>query len=329
VEQELSNHRSFRKSDFDRFGERFDIHFGYPDARDAVADDSPIARGEIIEQSLDSGFRFTFSDIEVLEAYESESLGHAPLLMLIVLEGRVVLKLGAVEQTLTPGTAVSMHLHPDYPLTALQPGQPRLRIVNLAFDPGAVRLGHVSPTLRHLNLQPQAPLITWEVPKALLALLNEYAYGSLQPAQQLLVLEGLALQLVGLGTPATDLPEQTEVQNNPGASAQAPILPLPQRQRLELVRQHLEFSPHQPHSLAELARIAAMSPSGLRAKFRAAYGMPVFDYLRKCRLNLARQHLQQGYSVQQAANKVGYNHASNFATAYRRAFGISPTSDAR
>lgn len=67
-----------------------------------------------------------------------------------------------------------------------------------------------------------------------------------------------------------------------------------------------------------------MSPSGLRSKFRATYGLSVFGYLRKCRLNLAWHYLEQGYSVQQAAHRSGYRHATNFATAFRRQFGVSP-----
>ncbi|MEP1582208.1 MAG: helix-turn-helix domain-containing protein [Marinobacter sp.] len=46
--------------------------------------------------------------------------------------------------------------------------------------------------------------------------------------------------------------------------------------------------------------------------------------MRKCRLNLAWHYLEQGYSVQQAAHRSGYRHATNFATAFRRQFGVSP-----
>ena len=77
---------------------------------DTGSDDRIVARGEIAEYSLASGFRFTFSSLQVLQAYESVSSGHAPLLVLVVLDGIVELTLGSVEHVLSPGDAVSMQL---------------------------------------------------------------------------------------------------------------------------------------------------------------------------------------------------------------------------
>ncbi|MDL4863984.1 helix-turn-helix domain-containing protein, partial [Halomonas elongata] len=52
----------------------------------------------------------------------------------------------------------------------------------------------------------------------------------------------------------------------------------------------------------------------------------VFDDLREYRLSLARDYLTRGFSVQQAAHFCGYRHASNFATAFRRHYGVAPSS---
>lgn len=305
---------TFSRADFERFGQLYDIEFRLPDTQDGTGpDDRNIARGEITEHSLPSGFRFTFSSLEVLEGYESVSCGHAPLLVLVVLDGIVELTLGSVEHALTPGNAVSMQLHPDYPLHAHQPEQQHLQIVALAFDPRGANFGHVSPSLHELTRLPRVPLCKWKVPPPLRELLQTYADLTVTGVQKNLVLEGLALQLAGLGLGG----ENHE-------SSRVPVVPVQQRQRLELVRQHLEFTPDHHHTLRDLADMAAMSPSSLRAKFRAMYGVPVFDYLRKCRLRLAKHYLEQGFSVEQSANRVGYTHASNFSTAFRREFGFSP-----
>lgn len=93
---------------------------------------------------------------------------------------------------------------------------------------------------------------------------------------------------------------------------------------LEAVRQRLLAAPHGTHSLEELARLACMSASSLRQKFRETYGCSLSQYQRECRMQRARQALLQGMSVQQVAHRVGYAHACNFATAYRRHFGLSP-----
>lgn len=95
-------------------------------------------------------------------------------------------------------------------------------------------------------------------------------------------------------------------------------------QRLERVRQTLHDAPAHPYSLEQLSELASMSQSGLRAKFQRLFGVSVFDYLRERRLMLAYELLSRGASVQQAAFDSGYGHASNFSTAFRRRFGVSP-----
>ncbi|CAM5502008.1 AraC family transcriptional regulator OS=Stutzerimonas stutzeri OX=316 GN=CXK95_03430 PE=4 SV=1 [Stutzerimonas stutzeri] len=53
--------------------------------------------------------------------------------------------------------------------------------------------------------------------------------------------------------------------------------------------------------------------------------MTIFEYQRARRLLQARQALErEGISVNEAAWRAGYNSAANFATAFKRQFGISP-----
>ncbi|MBJ6138993.1 helix-turn-helix transcriptional regulator [Marinobacter litoralis] len=309
-------HRAYRIRDFRAIGEKFDIDYHFPNILQTGvdADKTIIAEGRISEYALSSGFRFTFSQLDIREPYESVSLGHAPLLILLVLEGHIHLKIGALERELESGSAVTMQLHPEYPLQATQKCQQRLNTVALAFDPKGADVGRAAPpTLLRLLSHIHDPVHTWSLPDFLITqLANSYA-PDLQELQQSLLLEGLALQLTGLGIPKN----KTRTHATDAVSS-------PQRERLELVRQKLEFAPHQNYSFSELARIAAMSPSSLRTKFRATYGLSPFDYLRRYRLELARQYLNQGFSVQQTAHKVGYRHATNFATAFRHEFGVSP-----
>ncbi|QBM17817.1 hypothetical protein MARI_19380 [Marinobacter sp. JH2] len=315
----MHNHaerRSYRIGDFRALGEKFDIDYHFPSISQAAADadQTIIAEGGISEYALSSGFRFTFSQLSIRQPYKSVSLGHAPLLILLVLEGHVHLKIGALEKTLTSGSAVTMQLHPEYPLQATQMTQQPLNTVTLAFDPKGADVGRATPpTLLRLLSQIHEPVHTWSLPEFLKTQLVKGYLPELPELQQSLLLEGLALQLTGLGIPENKI--QTHVTD---------AVSQPQRERLELVRQKLEFAPQQNYSFSELARIAAMSPSSLRTKFRATYGLSPFDYLRRCRLDLARQYLNQGFSVQQTAHKVGYRHATNFATAFRHEFGVSP-----
>ncbi|GHD54249.1 AraC-type DNA-binding protein [Marinobacter persicus] len=311
-----SEHQYYRVREFQKFGETFDINYRFPNLSSSGDDfnQTVIAEGQISEHILSSGFRFTFSDLRIRQHYESVSLGHAPLLILVVQEGNIRLKIGALERELTPGSAVTMQLHPEYALQAIQPAQERLTTMTLAFNPKSANVGRAaSPALYELLARARAPFFVWTLPYSLKQQLQANNHPDLPEAQQNLVLEGLALQLAGLGV-------TVDADAKPVFSSVSEQ----QQKRLELVRQHLEFSPDKEHQLRDLARLAAMSESGLRTKFRNTYGVSVFEYWRRCRFELARQYLEQGFSVQQTAHMVGYRHATNFTTAYRRHFGLPP-----
>jgi len=97
-------------------------------------------------------------------------------------------------------------------------------------------------------------------------------------------------------------------------------------QRMRKLREFLNSNPATTLSLEEIAAHVGTNPSTLQRNFRAAFGMTVFEYLRERRLLIAREALERdGVSVLQAAEMAGYTSAANFATAYRRHFGLSPS----
>lgn len=307
---------SFSVRDFLAFGNQYgiDYRFGRTGSQGLVADSDTVAAGRVSETTLPSGFRLTHSELEVFRDYESASLGHARLLVVLVLQGEVAISIGSLHRTLKAGTAVSLQLHPDYSLRVLQPAQQGLETLTLALDPGKPSLqGQGLSTLADLLGRVYQPVHVWPIPASLAQNASATLASPLSGRRRELLLEGLALQLSAHGLPA---------DAGDGAIGR-PVSP-GQQQRLELVRQLIEFSPADDYTLAGLAERAAMSPSGLRAKFRDTYGITVFEHLRRCRLELARRYLVEGYSVQQAAHCSGYRHASNFSTAFRRHFGVAP-----
>lgn len=59
--------------------------------------------------------------------------------------------------------------------------------------------------------------------------------------------------------------------------------------------------------------------------FRAVHGTSVFDYYRGLRMDRARALLErERISVIEAAYAAGYGNPANFATAFKRRFGLSP-----
>jgi AraC-like DNA-binding protein len=80
-----------------------------------------------------------------------------------------------------------------------------------------------------------------------------------------------------------------------------------------------------PPRLADLARAVGTCHTQLNRVFRRVYGTSVFGYLRKIRLEEARQHLEKGsMNVTEAAIAVGYNSISSFSRAFSDHFGTSP-----
>lgn len=98
------------------------------------------------------------------------------------------------------------------------------------------------------------------------------------------------------------------------------------RKLLRRVRDLLESDLSRAWTLADLARMSGVGARSLNTKFRAAFGVPVFEYLKRRRLEFARETLlRRQLSVSEIAYRVGYDNPANFATAFRRYFGHAPS----
>lgn len=92
------------------------------------------------------------------------------------------------------------------------------------------------------------------------------------------------------------------------------------------IRDHIVEHSAGDVGLEALASRFGMSVASLQRAFKATYGKPVNEYLREYRLSRARGALaEQGISVSEAAYLAGYNNPANFATAFRKKFGIAPS----
>lgn len=95
--------------------------------------------------------------------------------------------------------------------------------------------------------------------------------------------------------------------------------------RAQAVRDFLEANLDRSFSLGTIARELGLSVTALQRHFRAIHGTTVFDYLRDRKMERARQALEaEGATVAEAAYRAGYASAANFATAFKRRYGISP-----
>ncbi len=80
-----------------------------------------------------------------------------------------------------------------------------------------------------------------------------------------------------------------------------------------------------PPSQDELSRTLGVSKTKLKQGFKAFYGCSMKEFVANVRLNKAQQLISKGdLNVTQVALEVGYVHSSNFTTAFKNKFGISP-----
>ncbi|MCZ2222525.1 MAG: AraC family transcriptional regulator [Chitinophagales bacterium] len=98
-------------------------------------------------------------------------------------------------------------------------------------------------------------------------------------------------------------------------------------QRLVIVEAELvkDFSEPAP-GIPKLARMAAMSSSKLKMIFRDIYGLPIYQYYQKHRMNKAKAMLlSQKYTVREVGESIGYSNLSNFAKAFKKSFDQLPS----
>lgn len=159
---------------------------------------------------------------------------------------------------------------------------------------------------------------TWTPPASVVSIAEQMLHPpAASQVMRNLYLESRALDLVAQAFAAMTL--QT------GGDRLSRLKPF-DRRRLRLIEDFLAEHAHEVASLEELAKVGGVSVSTLRRLFQAAYGTTVFEHLRRLGLDRARLALErQGVPVSQAAFLAGYASPANFATAFKRRFGVTPT----
>lgn len=129
-------------------------------------------------------------------------------------------------------------------------------------------------------------------------------------------MEGVVLQLFAIQATADHR-----------AHAPMPAAPLSAREKaaVERARERLLADMRDTPTLGDLAAEAEMSEKALNAAFRARYGATVFEILRDERLEHARLALEtEAVAIKTIAFRVGYNHVTNFISAFAARYGAPP-----
>ena len=79
-------------------------------------------------------------------------------------------------------------------------------------------------------------------------------------------------------------------------------------------------------TINQLARMVSISESKLKKDFKLIYGIPVYEYFQKVRMQAAKDKLLTGgHSVKEVAMELGYSNLSNFTIAFKKEFGLLPS----
>lgn len=96
--------------------------------------------------------------------------------------------------------------------------------------------------------------------------------------------------------------------------------------RLYEARKIVEEEFADPPSLFDLACRVGLNDFKLKRGFREVFGTTVFEYVRKLRMEKARELLEEGrLSVTEVALTTGYSHFGHFSAAFKKSFGILPS----
>jgi AraC family transcriptional regulator len=101
------------------------------------------------------------------------------------------------------------------------------------------------------------------------------------------------------------------------------ILP---RSRLRAVVEYIEEHRDTGVTLGQMAAVARLSPYHFARQFKAATGLPPHQYVIRCRVERAKQVLQDGddMSLAEVAAHAGFSDQSQFSRHFKRLVGVTP-----
>ncbi|WP_187774784.1 helix-turn-helix transcriptional regulator [Pedobacter sp. BS3] len=96
-------------------------------------------------------------------------------------------------------------------------------------------------------------------------------------------------------------------------------------EKLYLAKSIIEQNIQSPCSLIELARKSGLNDFKLKKGFKSVFGNTVFGYLFELRMEKAYALLQQGKTVGEVAEAVGYKNQHHFTAAFKKKFNMLPS----
>ncbi len=290
--------------------------FGDDAQHEVTRQEGPLLRGRFVVEDLRPGLALHGNEIEFLQAHQSEGPLSPGLRLILMLEGKVDARFGALPLELGAGNRCLLlsTTEDEYLQRSIhQPGQQRQVVIALEpswFEDGGLsgmadfkKLAQFcSQHLAHRKLAPSRQIL-------------QLAEGLLQPAHRTPYLHKIHCECSALELILAALGELHHV---------IPMKPR-SRSRVAQLLELLQSDAAGSMSLEQMALALGSNATTLQREFRAVHGISIFAWLRRHKLQEARQTLESEIcSVLDAALLAGYSNPANFATAFKREFGFTP-----
>lgn len=102
-----------------------------------------------------------------------------------------------------------------------------------------------------------------------------------------------------------------------------------ERRAVGLVKEYLEDNLAENVSLAEISRLATLSPYHLSRVFKEEVGLPPHAYQTQARITRARDMILRGWPVSRVAQETGFSDQSHLTRHFKKLVGVPPGSYAR
>lgn len=294
---------------------------------DRLADEDTLIEGRLLHQELRSGLFLHGGDVVEERMFTVTSHLKEGLSCIIFLDGQVDLDIGdrhfefkGDPRSATRGSAI-MSVNAESFRRASRGRQHVRHLVVSAtpewFDRDGLEEMQDARLAGRL-LKDHLAHHAWTLTPRVIDLVQQVMTPSgLSPALHKLYLEGRAIEIV-LETLAAVTKSGRRPSSGGGIARQDMV-------RLQRAKELIDNRPGSSLSVEMIARAAGISASGLQRLFRQAEGTSVFEYIRDRSLERAFLALQTGeVTVQGASDIAGYASPANFATAFRRRFGVTP-----
>lgn len=96
-------------------------------------------------------------------------------------------------------------------------------------------------------------------------------------------------------------------------------------ERIRAAKKILHDNLREPPNIRDLARRIGLNENHLKQGFKRIYGCPIYTWVVEQRMARARLLLESGkYKVNEVADEIGYVNPSQFISAFKRRYGVTP-----